>query len=243
VTSLRDQVLGYNLGYDEPIGYDDPVAYSPPGVSETTIAVYDALGPAMRTGDEAPLFPLLAWLDGHGHLQQQVHDLAVPGESGAGLLDLLDPDRSPPVALDWAAQLVGDRFADNAPDSLRRQDLRDLRVWRRGQPATIRRAVAATLIGTRSVDLRERTYDPQLTGTAPEDPYAFTVVVYAVETPDPDLSRRALAEATRTGDRSVLVVRRGSVYPSSYEATYPLVRPPVPTAYTAAYPDVYQGAA
>ena len=94
----------------------------------------------------------------------------------------LTPDRAPADSLVWLAQWTG----APAVAGVTRQQIKDHQVLRRGRPASIRTAVAATLTGGRNVMITERA------GSA----YRLLVQVYADECPNPPASEAAARSQT-----------------------------------------------
>lgn len=76
----------------------------------------------------------------------------------------------------WLGQTAGTRVPGGLTRQQEREYVRDRRAWRRGTPAAIKAAVAATLRGSRRVDLVERNGSP----------WRLTVQVYASEVPNGD---------------------------------------------------------
>lgn len=160
--------------------------------------VLEGLGPtfADRAG---PLLPLL--VDGLTSELAASDDLLSPAGSRPWPV-LFDLDTTPYPA--WLGQVSGTR----APAGLSRQDqreyIRDRRAWRRGTPGAIKAAVAATLVGSRRVELVERDGSP----------WHLTVQVYASEVPAGDTAPVLTAAQSQkpTGITVSVEVLTGATY-------------------------------
>jgi hypothetical protein len=138
-------------------------------MSEFSDRVLEALGPGFteQAGELLPPF---------------VDGLTKEAAATDALLDATDDGW--PVAFDldatpypaWLGQTAGTRVPAGLTLQQQREYVRDRRAWRRGTPRAIRAAVAATLRGSRRVELLEREGSP----------WRFTVQVYASEVPGGD---------------------------------------------------------
>jgi len=139
---------------------------------------------ADRTNQMAPDDALYGWA--HAHLCEALgqpllqFQEAFDPEDAAPFETLLDPQRCPPWALPWLAQLIGLRLPSTLTDSEQRAFIAALASHNRGTPAALAAAAGLYLTGNKTVMFRER--DP--TGTDP--PYTLEVVTRDDETPDPD---------------------------------------------------------
>ena len=188
--------VGDVAGYDDAVLYDAPVSYSLPA-GATTLRLYEALGPAMRAGDEQTGYPLLSWIDGPASLLGDVDDLVRDGDELPGWAGLFT---SPPPGLrPWVAQALSPTRT-------------------RGTLPGLRSAVAATLTGTAEIDVHERTDEIDTT----DRPYRFVVRTLREQTPAPAATAAALLAATPAGMRSALRVVQGgrAGYLDGYTDTY-----------------------
>lgn len=182
-----------------PVGEETPVT--------TTLGdrLLERLAP-LRTGDAAEdrLLGILA----HAVMRpvEELHDVAAGRADAAEWQLALDPARAPARSLQWLAQWTG---APRTPD-VTRQQIKDHLVLRRGRPASITTAVAATLERTRTVMLTER-----YQGSA----WRLLVQVFAVDTPDAAAAERAARNQTPVGVRLTFEVLGGMTYGQA-EARY-----------------------
>lgn len=125
--------------------------------------------------------PLQVLCAAAGGMLQPLQDLISDTPDGPPWSALADPDRIPVDGLSWLGQFVGVRVTQGAAPGTRRREIREAAGWRRGTPAAMRAAVAATLTGARTVTLREQYGSP----------YRVRVEVFAGECPDPATSEAA----------------------------------------------------
>lgn len=97
-------------------------------------------------------------------------------DEGPGYSSLLDLERAPSEALGWLAMFGGVVAIKGLPDREQRARIDATEGIHRGTPAAIITAATKRLTGTRRTSLEERYQG---------DPYAYRVVTYASETPDP----------------------------------------------------------
>lgn len=109
-----------------------------------------------------------------------VVSLAYDDANGQGWVKLLNPWKTPVEALPWLAQFVGQQLTGADPEAWRAQ-IASPSNWLRGTVAAMKASVAATLTGTRTVLVLERTTDEA----------HFTVATYIDETPVPALTALA----------------------------------------------------
>lgn len=149
---------------------------------------YTRLGPCL-TRDDAPAgYPIARLL----------RSALTPNTTAAqpmvhGWAAMLDPDRCPPSWLPWLAQAVGTTIEPGTPEDLARAMIKTPPTWTSGTPAALTLAVAATLTGSRRVDLIEHHKG---------NPWAVHVITYQGETPDP---AKTLAAAKNTAEAGLVI--------------------------------------
>lgn len=129
----------------------------------------------------------------------EIESLSRDSDDGPGWSAVLDVDRAPNVWLDWLAQFPGVRIPDDLTEAERRQTVRDTAGFRRGSLRAIRAAAAVHLTGTQYVRINERTTSA----------YAFEVITYSAETPDPVTVEASLRAAKPGGLVMVYTVLNG----------------------------------
>lgn len=124
-----------------------------PSTTRTTDRWYDALGPAMRRGDDDQWL-LLKLVKAVGDRLAPVDELVSdrPGYPGWSLAG--DLDRTPFVGA--LGMFVGVRYRGDLTDAENRQRIRDRPESRRGTPGYIRAVAREHLTGARRVELFER---------------------------------------------------------------------------------------
>lgn len=127
---------------------------------------------------------------------EEHHDVARDRAGGDGWAVALSPELAPAGSLRWLAQWTG---APRTPN-VTRQQVRDHLVLRRGRPASITTAVAATLTRSRTVMVTER-----FQGSA----WRLLVQVFAAEAPNPTAAERAARDQTPVGVRLTFEVLAG----------------------------------
>lgn len=143
--------------------------------------LYEQLEPFARE-DEDNDWALLVLCGALWIMNQDLADLISEDDDGnPGWSSILDIESCPEQYLPWLGQFVGTHVPDGLSETEARDLVRDHPSYRRGTPAAIEAAVAATLTGTQSVTLVERN----------EDPYALLVAVDASEMPDEDATLAA----------------------------------------------------
>ena len=161
---------------------------APPVVSQFASDLYEDLEP-LAYADAENGYALLTLCGALGALFQPIDDLVRDSPDGPGWSSLLDIDRSPTDALPWLAQFVGVQLTPGLSDAQERAQIRAETGMQRGTVASIKAAAAKLLTGTQTVQLIERT----------PDPYSFTVITAADETPDPAAVEAALMAAKPAG--------------------------------------------
>lgn len=139
-------------------------------MSEFSDRVVEALGPAFAERAGALLVPLVDGLTS----EVAATDALLSPAGGDAWPVAFDLDTTPLPA--WLGQTAGTRVPGGLTRQQQREYVQDRRAWRRGTPAAIRAAVAATLRGSRRVELVERDGSP----------WHLTVQVYASEVPGGD---------------------------------------------------------
>jgi len=135
---------------------------------------------------------LLAFCRALLHPLERTSALIRDSDAGPGWSALLDPSRAPASALPYLAQFVGVRVTRGAASGQQREEIVNAAGFRRGRPASIVAAVAATLTGDRTVILTER-----VDGEA----YQLLVQTYTDQTPD-----AAAAEAAARAQKPAGIV-------------------------------------
>lgn len=183
--------------------------------------VLDALGPAFveRAGALLP-----ALVDGLTAELATTDALLSPAGDRAWPV-LFDLDTTPYPT--WLGQVSGTRAPAGLSTQQQREYIRDRKAWQRGTPAAIKAAVAATLAGSRRVQLVERDGSP----------WHLTVQVYASEVPGGDTAPvLAAAESQKpVGITLAVDVLTGATY--DHMAT---VHGPTYADYLAAFPTYQQ---
>lgn len=111
-----------------------------PTVNPSTLELYEALGPAIIGPDPATGWVLLGWVDGPGHLRDEVASVVRWRAGRAGWQDLLDADRCPAWALPWLAQWVGVDLDPAWSTGQIREAIRTPLSWSRASVGVIRDA-------------------------------------------------------------------------------------------------------
>lgn len=184
------------FGYG-PFGIDEETPGPlPPGLHPLTVRLYQRLGPAAIQGDQAAGWPLLALVDALSTPGKAIDDLVRDTDTTVGWQMVIDPDTTP--CPDWAAQWYGISRIPGESDAQLRARMRDRPNWRRGRPATIVAAVAATVPPGTLVTITER-----IGG----DAYVYLVHIYAASVPDP-VATQAAFDASRPAGfiNSVLLI-------------------------------------
>jgi hypothetical protein len=150
--------------------------------------LYGMLAP-LAQNDPSYGWSLLILNNAIGVMYQLVEDWVRDTPDGPGWSLLMDLDRCPPEALPWLAQFAGVRLLPDTTAEQQRQRIASTDGFRRGTPAAIAGAAAATLTGPKAVVFRERDHDPADT---PDYAYYLTVVTYNDQTPDPQATERAI---------------------------------------------------
>lgn len=121
-----------------------------------------------------------------GAMFQAVEDLARDTEDSPGWSSVLDLDRCPDAWLPWLAQFVGVTVVPGSTPAEMRARIASTDGFKRGTPAAIKGAAQATLTGSGTVYLRERS----TMGTDP--PYTLEVVTFDGQTPNPTATQNAI---------------------------------------------------
>lgn len=142
-----------------------------PVVPAPTEILYDELQ-VTQPRDEALGYPLLILLGAIGTAFGELHDIVRDTDDGPGWSVLMDPDRCPAWALPWLAQFAGVVLPPGLDEAEQRRRISNPAPYRRGTKLAMIEAAQATLTGTRTVRVLERT------GSS----YHFTVVTRPGET-------------------------------------------------------------
>lgn len=159
-----------------------------PAVTTAAANIYDSVGPALRSGDEAGGSLLLRLIAaGTRHLANVEAIVRDDPESGvAGWSRALNLDTAPAAALPWAGQWVGVTPRPELQEADQRARIRDRREWIRATPAYFLAVAREYLTGGRRVELYERT------GPSGHEHERATVRVFAAEVPDEARLRAAM---------------------------------------------------
>ena len=120
------------------------------------------------------------YLDAIAEMFSEVELYAFAEDDELGWAILLDPDLCPAPALPYLAQYVGERLPQGIEEVMAREWIKDAPNQRRGTLMSIVRAAQRTLIGQRTVSIKERA-GPGDT----DDGDHLMVITYTVETPNP----------------------------------------------------------
>lgn len=155
---------------------------------------------AFQVGDEARGWVLLHLCEALGMQQQVVHDIAVDTEDDHAAWSVIwNVERCPEWALPWLGMVRGVRFPQWITSvETKRQWIREVAGQKRGRPASLVEAVAATLTGSKTVVLRERYRAEDPDELDPDTAYHIQVRTRSAETPDPAFTAR-VAEAAKLG--------------------------------------------
>jgi hypothetical protein len=108
-------------------------------------------------------------------LFQLVDDWASDTDNGEpGWSILVDADRCPDIAIQWLGQFVGAKISSTFTPTTQRAQFLALSSWKRGTVNSMQTAIAAVLIGSQTVVIKERDTSP----------YHLEVLTYANETPN-----------------------------------------------------------
>nr|WP_276611858.1 glycosyl hydrolase family 8 [Kineococcus vitellinus] len=204
IRSTTVRLFGYGLttvrGRGQ-LSFQKPT-YARPQVGPVAQEIYEGLLP-FTARDEETNWSLLRFVDVLARGLQETDDLIRDADGHPGWSALVDADRSPLGVLAWLGQFVGvEPAAGSITEEGQRLRLREASGFQRGTPAAIRGAARQSLTGRKRVQLFERD------GSA----YRIRVVVFASETPDPDLTRRLVMAAKPAGINLQFVVASGMSY-------------------------------
>lgn len=134
---------------------------------------------------------LLRWLDGAGTVLERAARFGRDDvdDGRVGWQWVLDPSETDAPVLPWLAQFVGGQVDVGAPVDVRRDQVSDSSALRRGSIDGIKRAVRATLTGSRSVIVSERFGDP----------YVYRIQTFFDETSDVAATGRAVQASKPAG--------------------------------------------
>ena len=189
-------------------------AESPPAGAPVTGTfageLYYELGPVAQN-DEEHGWALARYLSAIGAMFEDVETLIRDQDGRPGWAILFDPDACPAYALPWLAQVAGVPASARQDEASLRAAIRDRAGTRRGTPAALAAAAAATLTGARSVRLFEREAG---------DAYAIGIKVRPSETPDDAVTLAAAKAAKPAGVLLTLYVADYALYvelPDDYD--------------------------
>jgi hypothetical protein len=183
---------------------------SPPEVSRTAAAIYDALGPTLRDGDDQGGWLMLLLLEAGNRAIAAIEDLVRDNGDTPGWTVAADLDVTPAAALPWLGQWVGLRPRPELDPDTQRSRIRDRPEWRRGTPAYFLAVAREYLTGNKHVELYERDAG---------NPHHARVRVFAVEVPDEPRLQAAMTLASGWIKLNVEVVA-GQTY-DQLAATHP----------------------
>lgn len=134
---------------------------------------------------------LRAWVDGPSHLLDRVDEVVRDDPAGrVGWQWIMDPNATLVAWLPWLAQFGGSRVREGDSEQSQRTRVRDAPSARRGSIAGISAEVAATLEGTRTVEVIERDGG---------EPYHYRVRTFIGETPDEAATAAAVQASKPAG--------------------------------------------
>lgn len=125
-----------------------------------------------------------------GRMWQPIADLVEERDGRPGWAVLVDVETTPDDALPWLAQIPGVQLTRAAVAADQREELRRRSGEARCRPESMRAAGAATLTGTQSVRILERT----------SSAWTLTVITRTAETPDAAATLAALMSQKVGGD-------------------------------------------
>lgn len=157
----------------------------PPNLESVAEDLYDAVYP-LAWLDSAVGWHLAHFVGALGSMFQAVADVARDTPEGPGWSAVVDLPRSPDAWLPWLAQFSGAVIPPGTSPADARAYIASTDGFKRGTPAALRGALAATLTGSKTVYFRERAV-----GSA-DPPYTLEVVTLTSETPSPATSLAAL---------------------------------------------------
>lgn len=151
--------------------------------------LYDRLAP-LAALDEANDFAFAHRCEAIGRAWQAVADLSEDRDGRPGWAALADVETAPANALEYLSQIVGIHVTKGATEAVQRAEVRRHAGAARGRPASMIAEVQATLTGSKSVRLIERT----------SSAWTFTVITRTSETPDPTATAAAIERQRPGGD-------------------------------------------
>jgi hypothetical protein len=168
------------------LGDEPPAELDPESFADR---LYVSLAPLARL-DSVNGWALLILCNAIGTMYQELDQIERDSPDGPGWSSLLDLNRCPDEALPWLAQFVGVRLLPDSTPAAQRARILATDGWKRGTPAALAAAAAATLTGSQTVTLRERDAG---------DPYALRVQTLTAETPDPSATVNAILSQKPAG--------------------------------------------
>lgn len=160
-----------------------------PAMNSVGADLYDRLAP-LASLDAANAYSFAHLCNAIGLAWLQVADLSEDRGARPGWAGLVDVETSPANALAWLAQIVGIHVTKGATEAVQRAEVRRHAGAARGRPASMIAEVQATLTGTKTVRLLERT----------SSAWTFTVITRTSETPDPAATLAAAMRQKPGGD-------------------------------------------
>lgn len=124
-----------------------------------------------------------------GAMWQQVADLSEDRDGRPGWAALVDVETAPVSALPWLALIPGVKLVVGATEAVQRDQVRLASGQAVGRPASMIAEVQATLTGSKTVRLLERT----------SSAWTITVLTRVAETPDPAATLAALMRQKPAG--------------------------------------------
>jgi hypothetical protein len=158
---------------------------APPDLESFADNLYAGMEP-LAWMDSAVGYALAHFCAALGSMFQAVEDVARDTPEGPGWSAVLDLDRCPDAWLPWLAQFVGVTVIPGSTPEEQRARIASTDGFRRGTPAAIEGAAAATLTGNQTVTFRERD------ASAADPPYTLEVTTLVGETPDPAATLAAI---------------------------------------------------
>lgn len=171
-----------------------------PEMGSVGAELYDA-NQALAYADLENDYALAILCEAIGRMWQPVADLVEDRDGRPGWAVLVDVETTPAYAVPWLAQIPGVQLTRGISEADQRQEVRLRSGEARCRPASMRAAAEATLTGTRTVRILERT----------SSAWTLTVITRTSETPDAAATLAALMSQKAGGDVLTHVVSNSPI--------------------------------
>lgn len=171
-----------------------------PAMGSVGAELYDA-NHALAYADLENDYALAILCEAIGLMWQPVADLVEDRDGRPGWAVLMDVETTPAYAVPWLAQIPGVQLTRGISEADQRQEVRLRSGEARCRPASMRAAAEATLTGTRTVRILERT----------SSAWTLTVITRTSETPDAAATLAALMSQKAGGDVLTHVVSNSPI--------------------------------